>query len=60
MNYYTKNDDDVKTNFDKIMNDYLEINKYTKSDFTPSYQTTSFKYDDYWILFYFLFFFVFC
>jgi hypothetical protein len=48
MNYFTKNDDDVKTNFDKIMNDYLEINKYTKSDFTPSYQTTSFKYDDYW------------
>ena len=48
MNYFTKNDDGVKTNFDKITNDYLEINKYTKSDFTSSYQTNPFEYDDYW------------
>ena len=48
MNYFTKNDDNVKTNFDEITNDYLEINKYTKSDFTSSYQTNPFEYDDYW------------
>jgi hypothetical protein len=48
MNYFTKNHDDEKTDFDKIMNDYLEINKYTKSGFTSSYQTNPFEYDDYW------------